>query len=209
LPETTFVRYTRRTLIACVIAIPVLIAASILLRKMGRWAWSNWSELALMGALALGLVAALVRLSHALWVSTQYVLGELMLTFFAAAVVSLGLIEWMKYDPAELHSARAMNVYTIAIVAVTFMLFLSGSAWAWSLLRRANDLSLSRVRVLICGWSAAIGVMCFAAFLLFALIFAVSGGIFGPVGKYFHYLIPGILLIVPGMRVELRTRGRR
>lgn len=205
-PESNFARYTRRTLIVCVIAIPLLITAAFLLRKMGRWSLSNWAQVGLMIAIVLGALAALGRLAHALWASTQYVLGELMLTFFAAAVVSLALIEWVKYDPSELRSAREMLVYTISIVTVTFMLFLSGSAWAWGLLRRANNLPLSRVGVLASGWIAAIGVMCFVAFLLFALVFALIGSATGPAGKFYLYLIPGGLLVIPGILVERKVR---
>jgi len=205
-PDSPFARYTRRTLIVCVIAIPLLITASVLLRKSGRWSLANWAHVGLIIAIVLGALSALGRLAHALWASTQYVLGELMLTFFAAAVVSLALIEWVKYDPTELRSAREMRVYTIAIVSVTFMLFLSGSAWAWGLLRRAQGIPLSRIGVLASGWVAAIGVMCFVAFLLFALVFALIGTATGPAGKFYLYLIPGCLLVIPGILVERKVR---
>lgn len=204
--ESRYARYARRTLLACVLAAPLLFVAYVTLRRWGYWQLAQVAYVSIFVSAAIGFVAAAFRLSHALWASTQYVLGELMLTFFVAAVVSLAFIEWVKYDPNERRTEREQMVYTISIVAVTFTIFLSGSAWAWGVLRRAPSVRMHRVALLASGWSSSAGMLCLTGFLFLSVIFLARGGLPVVFRTLYLVLIPCSLLVLPGLLIERKIR---
>jgi len=206
LDESRYARYARRILLACVLAVPAFFVVYVLLRRWGYWQMSSWVYPGMFVAAGIGFIAAAFRLSHALWASTQYVLGELMLTFFVAAIVSLGFIEWVKYDPTERRTEREQMVYTISIVAVTFTIFLSGSAWAWGVLRRAPSIHMHRVALLASGWSSSAGMLCLTGFLFLSVIFLMRGGLPVVFRTLYLVLIPCSLLVLPGVLIERKIR---
>lgn len=204
--DSRYLRIATRALTVCVLAVPVLFISYVLLRRWGYWSFSNYLYIPSMIAVGIGFFAAAFRLSHALWVSTQYVLGELMLTFFVAAVVSLCFIEWVKYDPVARQSEREQQIYTIAIVAITFIIFLSGSAWAWGVHRRAPELVMRRMALLASGWASSAGMLCVTGFLFLSLIYVSRGSLPGIFRTLYLMLIPGCLLVLPGLLIERKIR---
>jgi len=158
----------------------------------------------LMISIGTCLIAGVLRLGHALWITAQYAMSELMFTFFSAAFVCMLLIEWMRSTmrgQAEFDTGGMV----IAVVVVTFAIFVAGSAWTWGVYHRAPQLKMNRYLGLFCGWISAVGLLCCAFVFLTSIAMAVSGERIGDMRVYFG-AVAGMLLVVPGILIERAAR---
>lgn len=201
-PDSRFLRYTRSVSIGALICVPVVIALAILFQKNGLWWLSKWMGGLVVATAVVGLIAALMRLSHALWASSQYVLGELLLTFLAASVTSMIFVELMKFNLREESREVRLQGSIIAVVVITFVLFLAGSAWGWGIFRRAADFPMRRLKVLALGWVASFGLACLAFFLLLTLIFFMIGEFPREMRTILAVTFGGSVLTIPGILLE-------
>jgi hypothetical protein len=162
----------------------------------------NWFMLAGLIFSVAGLVAAVVRMSMAIFAESQYRISEVIITLFAAGTVTA--ITHAIFKP--LIPAHARDGVAVVIVLTIFALMGTGSVWGWSAARSlAAPEGWPRMKILIAGWLLVPGL-----FLLFScvvtlvitLIQANYGGAFGCV----IILVFSTPLYVPGIRIELRRR---
>jgi hypothetical protein len=202
-PESNFLRYTRRVLYISVLAIPTFIALAALFSELRIWWLMMWMSVMISLSALVCLVAACVRLGHALWVNSQYAMSELLITFFAAGLTSMGLLEWAK---VQSRSTSQETGAVVSIVLCTFVLFLGGSAWGWGVFRRAEGIGYHRIGVLVCGWISALGLVSFALFLLLSLLLVMIGQLPMSDSNYYGYFLLGSALTIPGIFIELAVR---
>lgn len=205
-PESNFLRYTRRVLFMSGLGIPTFIALAMLFSELGMGWLTMWMGLMVSLSVVACFISAFVRLGHALWVNSQYAMSELLITFLCAAVVSMGLLEWAKLRTGQTDQDAGA---VASIVLSTFVLFLGGSAWGWGVFRRAEGIGYHRIGILFCGWVSALGLICFAIFLLLSLAFVLIGQLPMQESNGYGYFLLGSALTIPGVYVELAVRKYR
>lgn len=75
--------------------------------------------------------------------------------------------------------------------------------------RRAEGIGYNRIGVLFCGWISALGLICFALFLLLSLAFVLIGQLPMSDQNYYGYFLLGSALTIPGIFIELAVRKYR
>lgn len=204
-PESRFLFRVRRVLFISVISIPILIILMILFARSGVWWLMQWMNLLLVIALCFCMVAALLRLGHALWITAQYAMSELLFTFFSASLASMALVQWLQSSSGDYPRNFDQTGPVAAIVIVTFMLFLAGSAWAWSVFRRAPLLALNRYAGLVCGWISGLGLLSMLTFLMMTLIVVLADERIPDLYFYWGTFLASFLS-VPGFLIERAAR---
>lgn len=189
----------------CLLLIPILmVVASTALGMRNLWI-NQLAETGALVSMAVGLLAALIRLSHALWATAQFAIGDLLITFVAAGFTSMLLIQRLTAAMKEVRSESSADVAVYAIMFTTFALFLSGSAWCWGVFGRAKGIPLHRGVVLVCGWISALGLVSFA--LLVVGLISMMGQTWSSRDmKYAGAFFLGSALALPGVLIERRVR---
>lgn len=185
--------------------IPILIAVASTARSPRNIWLHRIAETGALTAMAVGLLAALIRLSHAIWATAQFAIGELLMTFFAASFVSMLLIQRFTATMKVARSDASTDTAVYGIVFITFALFLAGSAWCWGVFGRAKNISLKRGIVLVCGWISALGLGSFAL-LIVGLISMIGQKWASRDVVFMAAFLAGSLLALPGILVERRVR---
>jgi len=202
-PESRLLRYTRRVLYGSAVVIVVcFVVLSLQSPPIKMWVDVGFSILLALAILSC-LVAAIVRVGHALWATAQYAMSELLATFLAASVVSFALQKGME---SRLSFTREDDMTRVLIgIWVSFGVIFSGSAWAWSALRRATGLGWNRFAVLFAGWVLAFGLGAFALFVLGMLTMLGQTWTSKDTTLAVAFLLGGVLAL-PGVFIERRVR---
>jgi len=169
------------------------------------WALMNCMAVGIVISAAIGLLAAIVRLSASIFAESDVRLGELLATFLFAGAVTSALLAWM--DPARMGQEQRLAAAISAVVS-TFLFAGAGSAWGWSMSRRMKIVDgRARLKLLAVGWALTVGSLSgfFVAFV--SLIWITERRSFPwEITPYFIAAGFATLLTAPGIIMELKWR---
>ncbi|HYG75763.1 MAG TPA: hypothetical protein VEK08_12230 [Planctomycetota bacterium] len=132
------------------------------------------ASLVLMGVLAAGFLAGLLRLLISIFGESRIAMLEMILSSLFFSAVTIAVLKCLHFE-TWLISRQRQLILQLMTVAILLIVCACGSAWAWGLAGRyqIND-ARQRLLILVYGWLLGIGVLCVTTFTILAVISLTS-----------------------------------